>query len=63
MGKYSDSEKGMRGQTVQCATGRDDSSYKLNDKEARKGKEMGGGMSDVSHSLSGTSAVQHVKGG
>lgn len=63
MGSNSGTVKGVRGQVVKTATGRDDSSYPLNDKESRMGKEMGGGMNDVSHSLSGASAVQHVKGG
>lgn len=63
MASNSGTMKGARGQTIKTATGRDDSSYPLNDKESRQGKEMGGSMTDVSHSLSGASAVQHVKGG
>lgn len=57
----SGSMKGVRGQVVKTATGRDDSSYKVNDKEARMGKEMGGSKTNLSHSLSGASAVQNAK--
>jgi len=62
MSKTSYSEGGVRGQTVKCATGRDDSSHKVDDKVAREGREMGGGMNNLSHSLSGASAVQNTKG-
>jgi hypothetical protein len=46
------------GQKLVTGTGRDDSSYKVNDGEARNGKKMGGGITNLSHSLSGASAVQ-----
>lgn len=62
MASNSGTMKGARGQTIKTATGRDDSSHPLNDKESRDGKAMGGSMTDISHSLSGSSAVQHVKG-
>lgn len=58
----SEQSKGARGQIIKTAHGRDDSSYKVNDKEARDGKSMGGGVDNLAHSLSGASAVQHVKG-
>lgn len=48
------------GQKIVTGTGRDDSSYKVNDREAREGKKMGGGVSNLSHSLTGASAVQGV---
>jgi hypothetical protein len=60
--KTSYDKSGVRGQTVKCATGRDDSSYKVNDREAREGREMKGGKDNLSHSLSGASAVQNAKG-
>lgn len=49
------SSKGARGQTVMTGYGRDNSSM---DVPNAKGKEMGGGISNLSHSLSGASAVQ-----
>ena len=61
--KNSYTKSGVRGQTVMCATGRDDSSHKVNESEAMKGREMGGGMDNLGHSLSGASAVQNAKGG
>lgn len=60
--KTSFKESGVRGQTVHVATGKDDSSYPVNDAEARNGKAMGGGVDNIAHSLTGASAVQHVKG-
>lgn len=54
--------KGARGQTVVRSFGRDDSSYAVNDGEAKNGKAMGGSTSNLAHSLSGASAVQHAKG-
>jgi len=51
-----------RGQTIKAATGRDDSSHKVNNGEAMKGRAMGGGVSNLAHSLSGASAVQTAKG-
>lgn len=47
--------KGARGQTVVKGFGRDDSSM---DVPNSKGKEMGGGVNNLAHSLSGASAVQ-----
>lgn len=61
--KNSSTMSGVRGQKVMAATGRDDSSYKVNDGQAKNGKEMGGGPSNLGHSLSGASAVQNAKGG
>lgn len=62
MGSNSANTKGVRGQVVKTATGRDDSGDAgVNDTEARDGKKMGGSKTDLSHSLSGSSAVQ--KGG
>lgn len=44
--------------------GRDDSSMNVgSDKEATKGREMGGSVTNLKHSLSGSSAVQKVGGG
>jgi hypothetical protein len=62
MSKTSYTESGVRGQQVKCATGRDDSSYKVDDKVAREGRSMGGGKDNLSHSLSGASAVQNAMG-
>lgn len=53
-------EKGVRGQTIGRSFGRDDSSYAVNDKQARDGKKMGGSATNLSHSLSGASAVQRT---
>lgn len=47
--------KGVRGQTVVKGFGRDDSSM---DVPNSKGEEMGGGVNNLAHSLSGASAVQ-----
>lgn len=47
--------KGARGQTVVTSHGRDNSSM---DVPNGMGKSMGGGISNLSHSLSGASAVQ-----
>lgn len=60
--KTSYEKSGVRGQKVMCATGRDDSSLKVKDGEAREGREMRGGKDNLAHSLSGASAVQHTKG-
>jgi hypothetical protein len=47
--------KGARGQTVVTSYGRDNSSMEVPN---AKGKDMGGGITNLSHSLSGASAVQ-----
>jgi len=60
--KTSYDKSAARGQTIKCATGLDNSSLKVNDGEARMGREMGGGMNNLSHTLSGASAVQDTKG-
>lgn len=56
--------KGMRGQTIVRSFGRDDSSFEdgINDAESRNGK-AGGSPTNLSHSLTGASAVQHATGG
>jgi hypothetical protein len=62
MSGYTEKESGPRGQKIGRAFGRDDSSFKTNEKESRNGKSMGGGVNNLSHSISGASAQQHVKG-
>jgi hypothetical protein len=57
--KHVEKESGPRGQKVHTGFGRDDSSHKV--KDARGGK-MGGGVSNLAHSLSGASAVQNTAG-
>lgn len=56
--------KGPRGQVVIRSTGRDDSSYDANEAgdDDFKGRKMGGSVTNLDHSLTGASAVQHVKG-
>lgn len=57
--------KGARGQTIIRSSGRDDSSFdKAGVTEASSmngAREMGGSVTNLAHSLSGASAVQHVK--
>ena len=60
--KTSFEKSGRGGQIVKSATGRDDSSFPINDQEARVGRKMGGGLDNLSHSLTGASAVQGVRG-
>lgn len=50
--------KGARGQTIVRSFGRDDSSM---DVPNSHGKELKGGVNNLTHSLSGSSAVQDVK--
>ncbi|MCA1458096.1 hypothetical protein I6F35_33725 [Bradyrhizobium sp. BRP22] len=47
--------KGARGQTIVRGFGRDDSSMDVSN---ARGKELKGGVNNLSHSLSGASAVQ-----
>jgi hypothetical protein len=61
-GKHCDMTAGPRGQQVVRQFGRDDSSHKVNDGEAKNGRKMGGSTENLGHSLTGGSAVQHVKG-
>jgi hypothetical protein len=58
---YGSKEKGARGQKVVRPTGRDDSSFKVKDKEARDGKSMGGSTKNLGHTISGASANQKHK--
>lgn len=54
---------GPRGQKVVRSFGRDDSSADVGSNEmSMNGAKMGGGVSNLGHSVSGASAVQHVKG-
>jgi hypothetical protein len=50
-----ESVKGARGQTIKRGFGRDDSSM---DVPNARGKALGGSTTNLSHSLSGSSAVQ-----
>ena len=52
------SVKAARGQTIKRSFGRDDSNM---DVPNAMGKSMGGGTSNLAHSLSGSSAVQEGK--
>lgn len=54
-------KSGARGQKVATSSGRDDSSYGGTGKESFVGGKMGGGVTNLAHSLSGAAAVQHVK--
>jgi hypothetical protein len=56
--KYVEMDSSVRGQKISRPFGRDDSSFPVNDKEAKNGKDMGGGTTNLSHSLTGASAVQ-----
>lgn len=44
-------EKAHFGQTIRTETSPDRSSHKVNAKEALEGRKMGGGPTDLSHSL------------
>lgn len=61
---YCDISAGARGQKIVRVSGRDDSSSGAPNggKESMNGAKMGGSATNLSHSLSGASAVQHVKG-
>ena len=59
---YTEKDSGPRGQKIGRPFGRDDSSLKVSEKEARNGKSMGGGVDSLSHSITSGSAQQHVKG-
>lgn len=63
MSKNVDKSSGPRGQTVVRSFGRDDSSFTrgVSNDEAKNGK-LSGSPTDLSHSLTGASAVQHVEG-
>ena len=64
MGNQITKSKAARGQTIVTSHGLDNaSSMKVNDQEARMGREMGGSTTNLSHSISGGSAVQQVKKG
>lgn len=64
MGNQITTSKASRGQKIVQSHGLDNaSSMKLDDQEARMGKEMGGSTTNLSHSLTGASAVQQVKKG
>lgn len=62
MSKNVEKSKGARGQTIGRSFGRDDSSYPVDDGQAKNGKEMGGSTTNLGHSLSGASAVQRGTG-
>lgn len=55
---------GPRGQKVVRSFGRDDSSFTdgISDDKSKNG-QAGGSPTNLSHSLSGASAVQHATGG
>jgi hypothetical protein len=56
-------KSGPRGTKVVTSSGRDDSSCDIGQgKESFTGGKMGGSATNLSHSLEGASAVQHVKG-
>lgn len=59
--KYVETDKGARGSMIGRPFGPDDSSFPLNDKEARNGRKMGGSVTNVAHSLPGASANQKAK--
>ena len=64
MAKTTNTESAPRGHKIMTAHGVDTASgMKLNDEEAKFGKEMGGSVTNLGHSLSGASAVQTLKGG
>lgn len=63
MAKTSETTAGGRGQKINRSFGRDDSSMPLNDAQSRNGGEMGGSTTNLSHSMTGGSAVQSVKKG
>ena len=64
MSKNVEKSSGPRGQTIVRSFGRDDSSFSkgISDAESKNGK-AGGSVTNLSHSLTGASAVQHATGG
>lgn len=46
-------EKAQLGQTIRTETGPDRSSHKLGGEESLMGRKMGGGIDNLSHSISG----------
>lgn len=54
-------ESAVRGQKIRTETGPDRSSHKTDMNEAIMGRKMGGGPTDLSHSLSGgATTVNHM---
>ena len=51
-------EKAHFGQTIRTEAAADRSSHSVNKDEALMGRKMGGGPTDVSHSLSGAGNVE-----
>lgn len=62
MSKDTETSKAPRGQKLVETFGKDTASMGVNENEARHGRSMGGGTDNLAHSLTGASAVQHVKG-
>lgn len=56
-------EKVGSGQTIRTDTGPDRSGHKVNMNEALCGRKMGGGPTDISHSLSGGGSAASKGGG
>jgi hypothetical protein len=50
-------EPAARGQTLITETGPDRSSHRLNERKSIIGKKMGGGVDNLAHSLSASSAT------
>ena len=51
-------EEAVRGQTIRTESSPDKSSYPNDKREALMGRKMGGGPTDVSHSLTGAGQVE-----
>ncbi len=56
-------EKAHNGQTIRTETGPDRSSHKVDENKALMGNKMRGGVTDLSHSISGDQSQVHAHRG